>query len=318
MSVELLSFRNWSPSDPARANLFLAAATGEPRGWNLLETIAANIPVRWHLLEPSARHTVEDIKKLMLSRSVETHGVDLSVLGDQLRLMASAKSGHIHVMLDVSCMSRTVMAEVFQHVFSLASGMKMTVTVVYALAEFTMPPEHMPPNEDIRPVSAYFAGWPSTSSASTTLIVGLGYEKDKADGACEYFDPSETWVFNPKSPIEEYDQQVSANNKELLARAARSEREVEYSVDDPEKTFGELVTVVSSLLSRSNPLILPFGPKIFFAISLLVSLLYREIGVWLVTGDLEGTAIDHKGSNHVTGFRFEIAPVRVDSEESAT
>ena len=34
-------------------------------------------------------------------------------------------------------------------------------------------------------------GWPSTSSASTTLIVGLGYEKNNAEGPCEYFDPSE-------------------------------------------------------------------------------------------------------------------------------
>ena len=318
MSVELLAFRNWSTSDRARAHLFIAAATGEPRGWKLLETLGKDVPARWHLLETSALHTAHEIATLMSNRSVETHQVELPALGEQLRRMVASKDGNMHVMLDVSCMSRTVMAEVFQHLFSLAGAGKITVTVVYALAEFTMPPAHMPPNEDIRPVSAHFAGWPSTSSASTTLIVGLGYEKDKAEGACEYFDPSETWVFTPRSPIREYDEQVSANNQELLARAARSDREVAYSVDDPEKTFGELVTVASSLLSRSNPLILPFGPKIFFAISLLVSLLYREVGVWLVTGDLEGMAVDHKASNHVTGFTFELSPLPENLELPST
>ena len=115
-------------------------------------------------------------------------------------------------------------------------------------------------------------------------------------------------MFTPKSQISAYDEQVTANSKELIARAVRSDREIAYSVDDPEETFGELVTAESSLLSRSNPLILPFGPKIFFAISLLVSLLYKEVGVWLVTGDLAGLAVDHQASNHVIGFNFEIAP----------
>ena len=55
-------------------------------------------------------------------------------------------------------------------------------------------------------------GRPTNATASTSLIVGLGYERDKASGACEYFDAGETWVFVPQSSIGDYESTVVKNS----------------------------------------------------------------------------------------------------------
>lgn len=57
-----------------------------------------------------------------------------------------------------------------------------------------------------------------------------------------------------------------------------------------------------------NPVLLPFGPKIFFAISLLVASVYREVGVWHVTGDSELPDFQHVPSAHIPAFRVELGP----------
>jgi hypothetical protein len=199
-------------------------------------------------------------------------------------------------------MSRSLLAEIFRNIFQNADECELLVTVMYAFAAFTPPPNDMPANADICPVLEAFAGWPDTSGASTALIVGLGYERQKAEGACEYFDPTETWVFAPRSPLTEYDVAVLDNNAELLARADRRARKIDYKVDEPERTFGQLVSTISSVRARATPVLLPFGPKLFFVISLFVSFLYPEVGVWVVTGDLVDPGEDHEASGHVVAF----------------
>jgi hypothetical protein len=159
--------------------------------------------------------------------------------------------------------------------------------------------------------------WPTHPAASTSLIVGLGYEREKAEGACEYFDPNETWVFVPQSPILAYDEAVMTNNNDLIARAHRQKREQLYQVNNPSQTFGQLASLVSAIAKRENPVLLPFGPKIFFALALVVAAIYPELGVWYVTGDSNSEGVDLHASDHLVGFRFEISPLRaIDSAHS--
>src|SRR5690606_21259442 len=139
-------------------------------------------------------------------------------------------------------------------------------------------------NEDICPVSSFFAGWPNNASATTSLIIGLGYEREKAEGACEYFDASDAWLFTPKSPITQYDEEVYINNKALIERLNRKNRILNYSVCAPAATFGELVSLILETSPKFNIVILPFGPKIFYMLSLIAATVYREIGIWNVTG----------------------------------
>lgn len=287
-------------------DLLIVSATGEPRSWYFLEKIHRQCKLRWFIPEFNPRHSPFEISDSITERDILALPIERYSLKEKLQNFFRDGQVKPVIAVDISCMSRPVMAEVFQELFSQATSQRFKIVVLYSIAEYTPPPNWLPVNEDIRPVSSAFAGWPHDSAASTSLIVGLGYEKNKAEGACEYFDPSEVWVFVPHSPLHEFDADVLNNNQELVGRESRHGRELAYPVNDPERTFGSLVATVTSLISRSNPLILPFGPKIFFALSLLVAELYEEVGVWLVTGDLAGGANDHNASDFSVCFEFEL------------
>jgi len=310
VKVELVRFRNRAATEAIREGLLIIMAAPEPRAWHIVSTNKSpSVPCLAINTGPD-----EDSKGLEQTASIYANTQLLTMLEVLRRLdEIEADAADMHVTVDVSCMPRPVMAEVFARLFAIAGRRELAITVFYALASYTPPPGHLPPNEAIRPVHPAFAGWPKDVSASTAIIVGLGYEKDKAEGACEYFDPSETWVFTPRSPISAYDVDVAANNASFMERTER-DRRIEYRVDDPERTFGELVNVAMSILPRSTPLILPFGPKIFFATSLFVSLLYEDIGVWLITGDLAVQQSNHTSSGTNIAFEAKLKPADIASD----
>lgn len=193
-----------------------------------------------------------------------------------------------------------------------AAARRISVVFGYVIAPFSPPADGLPPNEDIKPISDWFAGWPSDAAATTARIVGLGYQRAKAEGACEYFDASETWAYVPQSPLKAYDAVVEHNNKELLQRVKRRDRALTYSVNRPSETFGQLAATVSGLVREANPVLLPFGPKIFFAINLLVAALYRETGVWHVTDDASAPEAIQDASAYSVAFLAELGPIATD------
>jgi hypothetical protein len=156
--------------------------------------------------------------------------------------------------------------------------------VNYTIARYSVPPADIGANESIEAVHSCFSGWSYADSKPTSLILGLGYEPFKAEGASEYFEPYDQWVFVPDSPVEEYLPVVIENNQELISRSSGASKAIYYRVDDPEMTFGQLEQVVSLLMQTTNPVLMPFGPKILFFLCLVQSLCHSEVGVWCVTG----------------------------------
>jgi hypothetical protein len=134
------------------------------------------------------------------------------------------------------------------------------------------------------------------------LVLGLGYEPFKAEGASEFFEPYEQWIFIPESPIAEYLPKVLENNEELISRVLLEKKTVNYRVDDPELTFGQLEQVVSALTETTNPVLMPFGPKIFFFLCLVQSMSHPEVGVWQVTDDYEPS----NGKTEASQYSFGI------------
>jgi hypothetical protein len=308
MSLHVKSVNNVRLTSDFHADVMITGVTGEPRGWDVHQRLAGNCSSRWFVVQLSPALDANSLTAQVTAR--DGTGIVLSIeeVGHRLKAWLNDRSNlPKSVLIDVSCMSRPAMAQVFAAISDSAKPKGLSVTVTYSIAEYTSPPTHLPPNEDISPVSEAFAGWPSYPGAVTTLILGVGYEQDKAQGALEYFDPSDYWLFVPRSPIHEYDLAVLQNNENLVASAQRQQRLYDYSVMDPSHTFGVLASVVSGMIGRANPVILPFGPKIFFALSLLVASIYKELGVWHVTGELMASAPDYCASAHSVAFQVEFA-----------
>lgn len=288
--------------DDARgADLFIFGRTKEPRGRHMVSSVGTHSRELWEIRQTDAG----------LPDSAASAGVAVDVNVDQLgatlaKWIAACDVKVPRIAIDISCMSRPTMATAFQAVLESAEQRPVWMDVLYVVAEFTSPPNVLPPNEDIRPINDWFAGWPTNATASTSLVVGLGYERDKASGASEFFDAGETWVFVPQSAIGAYEAAVVGNNEVLLARARRRDQVTTYRVECPTETFGLLAGAVSRIVPKMNPVLLPFGPKVFFALSLLVAAVYREVGVWHVTGDSSLPDTSHQPSPHVSAFRIEL------------
>lgn len=301
--MTILQMFDIAPDDSRGADLYIYSHTFDPRGLHLLPSVGLSAAQRWEIRQTEG--AAKDVRTSDPSGAIEI-GVDF--LPTALTKWIDTFDGHPRIAIDISCMSRPTMAAAFQAILEVGDRKMLRFDVLYVLAEYTPPPAELPPNEDIRPINDWFAGWPTNATASTSLVVGLGYERDKASGACEYFDASETWVFVPQSSILDYQTTVQANNEVLLARARRRDLSATYRVERPTETFGLLASTVSRIVPKMNPVLLPFGPKIFFALSLLVASVYREAGVWHVTGDSELPEVPHVPSAHTPAFRIELGP----------
>lgn len=281
------------------ADLFLFGRTREPRGRHILASVGMSSARRWEI-----RQTEAGVTEFAGSDSGECSEVGVEQLSTVLeKWIVNCGIKEPRIAIDISCMSRPTMAAVFQAVLEASKLIRVSMDVIYVIAKYTSPASALPPNEDIRPINGWFAGWPTNATASTSLVVGLGYERDKASGACEYFDARETWVFVPQSAIDDYEVDVVRNNEGLLARARRRNHVTNYGVERPAETFGLLAATVSRVVPTMNPVLLPFGPKVFFALCLLVAAVYPEAGVWHVTGDSDLPDVPHEPSAYVPAFR---------------
>jgi len=191
----------------------------------------------------------------------------------------------VRVLVDISSMNRFRLASLVD-VFRNVQGIRtIRVDFVYCLAEYSPPPRLTFVNRHVGPVAPQFSGWWSEPDLQTAAIVGVGYEQDKALGAIEHIQPSEVWLFFPRSPVAEYTSALNYANKSLIDKVKRERWKVlQYDVDVPYALFADLESLVAGLSSRANCIFLPFGPKLFALSSLLVACVHRETAVWRVSG----------------------------------
>jgi hypothetical protein len=217
--------------------------------------------------------------------------------------------GPLTILLDISSMPRPYMAAVVSALNRLAEAKPYRVILIYSLAKYTPPPSSISPNITVNSVHPQFSGWTSMPGKPIAAIVGLGYERNKAIGAVEYLQTSDWWLFLPNSAEPKFRAQVNKMNKSLCD-STDSRRRLEYDVHSPIKTYAVLEALVSNAKKTFKPVLLPFGPRIFFFLSLLVSLTHPEASVWYVSGEADDPKTDRSASSHLIGLDFELRPTR--------
>jgi len=289
------------PEEDEIYDLLIVTFGDEPRAINIVNKFQINsklkIAVRCGTNEQAC-----DENKQYFYRKGFTEVSAVNIIENLLLFLQKFEAKKLRVLFDITCCDRSVMASVFLVLHNASCLDSLHLQVCYSLALFTKPQLTTTPNEAIQPVHPGFAGWPSEQSYPTSLITGLGYEPEKAEGASEYLDPTEQWGFVPISPVTEFLVELESNNRSLISRLGQEKRLVHYEVASPSRTFGQLELVIADLLRRSNPILLPFGPKIFFALCLIQSLRHAEIGVWHVTSEPMPSGAYHVASGIEIGF----------------
>ena len=241
------------------------------------------------------------------SFAVESHSDDEfpGWLGEQLASVVESDEGmESTICIDVSSLSRKRLAGTVWQVLASDVLDHAAVEFVYAPAHFEEPPEFDGPIGLAEPAIPEFSGWAGDPASRIAMVVGVGYEPDKAIGSVEYFEATAVWAFAPNGEDRRYDVSVLAANRSLYETLVGVDRWVEYPVLDPYRTFTTLESLTFGLREEGRVLLVPFGPKSFALSCMLVAAAHwPEVAVWRVSAGALGVPRDRDASGSVCSLR---------------
>ncbi|MBF0333423.1 MAG: hypothetical protein HQL40_07210 [Alphaproteobacteria bacterium] len=206
----------------------------------------------------------------------------------------------VAVTIDISSMSRPMMATLVQ-ALRTCFRKQIRATFLYCPAVFTTPDATHSPVTVSGPVIPELAGWSSEPNKPAAAIVGLGYEYDQALGTLEYLEPASAWAFIPCGEDERYERELKKANADFY-KLLPPENLCKYVLSDPYSCFQTIEGLTYGLLRDCRPILIPFGPKIFALICILVANIHVGVTVWRVSGDQSGDPTDRVASGSLIGL----------------
>lgn len=202
------------------------------------------------------------------------------------------------VLLDITVMTRHRLSLILNFLIkNLKSG--GSITICYIASKYVCPPIEMQPVKKVGPLIDELSGGLGNLSFSTTAVFGLGYEQSKALGIYNYLEPDNSFCFIPRSLNPEFESDVISNNKSLLS-SIPSDQIFNYSVYSPYDIYVDMKSLVISLCETSRVVIVPLGPKILSAISLIVGVeLSPFLSVWRVSSLHSEEPVDRQADREV-------------------
>lgn len=217
------------------------------------------------------------------------------------------QSNSLSMLIDISSMSRPMLADIVFLLSTMIDAEELLVTFAYLPAQFVKENAEHAPVAVTEPVTPNYAGWTTTPERPISAVVGLGYEHDLALGTIEYLEPNAAWIFIPTGEDRRFDDAVKQANRDLR-QVLSDDRAMTYNVDVPTRAYAIVESLVYGLLRTSRPVLIPFGPKIFCLICLLVARVYSpEITVWRVSGEALARPGDRKASGKLITLRVRFA-----------
>ena len=123
--------------------------------------------------------------------------------------------------IDISSMTRAWHGGIVRALRSGERASELHTFFGYVPATFTRPPGHAALNEVVAPVDGFASL--VTPDLPIALIIGLGYEKDRALGLQQLLDPKRTVIMIPRfrTRIDQFHYAVLKANRELLESVPR-------------------------------------------------------------------------------------------------
>jgi len=196
------------------------------------------------------------------------------------------------ILVDISSMTRAWYGAVVRSLMALRRESKLVVHFAYTSAEFVPPPDEYPPNRIVGPLAGFTGN--TLPTKPTALILGLGYDKDRAIGLKDHLDPQLTVLFYADPAIDSrYVPHVLSVNEGLI-REAGDDCVFTYPYEDGAAAFRLLESVSNGLTRDWRVVLCSMGPKAFGLYCFLVASLARDISIWRVSADLHEVPYNHK------------------------
>ncbi len=225
----------------------------------------------------------------------------LWLVGELQRLVRQSSSPRIAV--DISSMSRTRIAQTSECLARADEGPLIRADFLYAPAKYSSPGALDAPIVSRGPVTEYFAGWSSRPDLVVALVLGLGYERDRAIGVMEYLEPGVAVAFVATAEDGRYLKALKKAN-DALWDTKPNPLEIQYDLARPFDCFARLNSLADGLAGSYRPIIVPFGPKLFALVALLVAVAnYPRVGVWRFSAGSYDQAVQRVASGRVVGLK---------------
>lgn len=205
------------------------------------------------------------------------------------------------VFVDISSMSREMIANVILAIQMSRDTQDITVTMAYAPSKFSG--DYGPaPIRLASPIKPSLAGWSSQPEKPLGAIFGLGCEPGLALGALQVLEPNKAWLFKPKGVDPKFDAALKTANRDIDEIFDTST--FTYQILEPTATRGRFEGLLNAIDPSFRLIVVPFGPKVFAWLSMASVIFMRRnsIGVWafsskesalLVDRDAEGNVVWH-------------------------
>lgn len=211
-----------------------------------------------------------------------------------------------NIFVDISSMSREMIANVMLALKLAAGTRKLRITAAYAPSKY---PGHLPaaPIKIACPIKPELAGWSTTPEQPLGAVFGLGCEPNLALGALQVLEPDKTWAFVPLGVDAQYDQARSAANAHLSS--IFDVTYFDYLITDPVSTRGKLEAILNSTQGSYRQVIVPFGPKMFAWLALVTVVFANKngVGIWTFSSREKGAVVDHPAEGPIIWFSCTVA-----------
>lgn len=253
----------------ARANLLIYAVGYERRSSKIRDEMSAEHNVAF-IYGSDGLHSYDENYRKFQSRGDTGLNIDCVNLYEIFIKLLGLSRDRAHVVIDVSCLNRRLIAHCFSTLMKMPSCVKR-ITVVYTPGRFTDPTVYMMPAQYFGPAIPSMAANVGEPYRESCLIMGLGYEYGAALSAIEVIEPDSGFYFYPIGRAKEYEPAVRKANFDFDFGVGNYQV-APYDIEDPVSLHGQIRDIVEAFVHKATVSIVPFGPKLFGAISCLVAL----------------------------------------------
>lgn len=234
------------------------------------------------------------------------------IVGDVPAAIASAVNSAakgnrpVTVFVDVSSMSREMIANVILGLERSNGAGSIQITISYAPSKYDGP-YSSGPIRFASPIKPSLAGWSPRPEQPLGAIFGLGCESGLALGALQVLEPDKTWLFIPKGIDDKFDSDVLVANSHI--HDIFDATFFEYEILKPSIARARFEALLNSLDGYFRVIAVPFGPKIFAWTTIATVVFGRksEVGVWSFSSKEGADPIDREADGDVVWHNLHIA-----------
>lgn len=211
----------------------------------------------------------------ILSKVINRHDEIIELLNVEL---LNCNNNILNIFIDYSCMTKSWYYTIILYLSNKNLNQKqITAYFNYTPSIFSEPLEPKQ-NTDISPLPGKFI---ISNNKPKALIVGLGYEENKAQGIIDQLDPAITYLFYTDPALDKkFVDAVKENNENILIEFEPNT--IKYPSDNLIFLERELTKLYYNLKDNYNIIIAPLGPKPFSYVAMMMSIVFSDIEIWRV------------------------------------